>query len=206
MIPDLPTLLYTVRKDNTISWKSNFYSLPLGTYTERGTCISAQNQENELVLFDKNKKELCRHQIPIGTGKKVLKAAHKRDASIATDELISQLHNYSCEGGSLDKFIASIKRDKPRYLRDQLLLLLKLIKYIDTGTINRALDFCNQKGINSVNDLSKILGTFQKAPLDENIQASAINPLSDEPSIMALIQPLTSNISDYNSIMNPIIN
>lgn len=206
MIPDLPILLYTVRKDNTISWKSNFYSLPLGTYTGRGTSVSAQNQENELVLFDKNNKELCRHHIPIGTGKKVLKAAHKRDASIATDELISQLHNYSCEGESLDKFIESIKRDKPRYLRDQLLLLLKLIKDIDTGTINRVLDFCNQKGINSVNDLSKILGTFQKAPMDENIQTSAINPLSDEPSIMALIQPLTSNISDYNSIMNPIIN
>ncbi len=47
----IQSVLYTVRKDNTISWKSNLYSLPLGTYTGRGAQVSVQLQDHELVIF-----------------------------------------------------------------------------------------------------------------------------------------------------------
>jgi hypothetical protein len=43
IIAELPPLLYAVRKDNTISFKSNLYSLPLGTYRGRGTQVSVCN-------------------------------------------------------------------------------------------------------------------------------------------------------------------
>lgn len=39
-----PPLLYSVRKDNMISWKSNRYSLPFGTYTGRGSQVSLKSR------------------------------------------------------------------------------------------------------------------------------------------------------------------
>src|SRR5690606_9650973 len=64
---------YTVRKDHTISYKGNFYSLPLGTFKGKGTLVAIQVQANTLIITDAaGKQEICRHSIPVGRGRKVI--------------------------------------------------------------------------------------------------------------------------------------
>jgi hypothetical protein len=65
VVAELPPLLYAVRKDNTISYKSNLYSLRLGTYRGRGTQVSVSSQEGSLIIYNHNKTELCHHVISI---------------------------------------------------------------------------------------------------------------------------------------------
>ena len=74
-----PALLYAVRKDNTISWKSNLYSLPLGTYTGRWTQVSVCNEEGHLIICNLQQTELCRHVVSNCTGMKIINTDHKRD-------------------------------------------------------------------------------------------------------------------------------
>jgi len=53
LLPQKPLESYKVRKDNTVLFKSNFYGLPLGTYTGPETMVRLkQTQEKELVIYN----------------------------------------------------------------------------------------------------------------------------------------------------------
>ncbi len=43
---------YTVRKDNAISYKGNFYSLPLGTYKGKGSLVALRVEGTSLIITD----------------------------------------------------------------------------------------------------------------------------------------------------------
>ena len=65
-------VLYTVRKDNTISFKSNLYSLPLGTYAGRGTQVSVTIDSDTLRISSAAGTTLCHHKLAYGKGIKSL--------------------------------------------------------------------------------------------------------------------------------------
>ena len=71
---------YAVRKDNTVSWKSNFYSLPLGTYKDR----------QSRVLVIREEQELCRHIISPLKGQTILQTDHGRDKSREILEMMQE--------------------------------------------------------------------------------------------------------------------
>ena len=52
-LPEVEMKDYYVRKDNTINYKSNYYTLPTGTYHGRGTVVYLEQQEDRLHLYDK---------------------------------------------------------------------------------------------------------------------------------------------------------
>jgi hypothetical protein len=86
-----PQFTYTVRKDNTISWKRNFYSLPFGTYKGRGSRVQVSVENNFLLVSTLQGSELCRHLPAQGKGLKVKNTNHSRDKSSAIEELIERV-------------------------------------------------------------------------------------------------------------------
>ena len=69
---------------------SNFYSLPLGTYNGRGTRVLVGVDDQELVIQDMDKKELCRHICPVLQGQKILQTDHSMDKSQAIREMMQE--------------------------------------------------------------------------------------------------------------------
>ena len=59
---------YHVRKDNTISYRGNFYTLPVGTYEGPGTLVVLEVRQNTLVLNAQDGKLLANHPIESGKG------------------------------------------------------------------------------------------------------------------------------------------
>ena len=135
-------MLYAVRKDNTISYKSNLYSLPLGTYACRGTQVSVSSQEGSLIIYQGNNTELCRHTISGKRGIKIINTDHKRDKSEALEGLIETLCTLSGDEQRMQGFISSIRTDKPRYLRDQLLIIKEALTGSEQQSVEKALTFC----------------------------------------------------------------
>lgn len=82
---------YTVRKDNTICWKSNFYSLPLGTYKGRGSTVMVRVENGQLWISDPLCVELCRHSISIVKGARIKNSDHCRDKSSAVQQMMAEL-------------------------------------------------------------------------------------------------------------------
>jgi hypothetical protein len=46
---------HTVRKDNTISWKGNLYSVPIGTYKGPGTQVLIKTTATEIIVMGQDK-------------------------------------------------------------------------------------------------------------------------------------------------------
>ncbi|MEJ7740712.1 MAG: hypothetical protein WKF97_25120 [Chitinophagaceae bacterium] len=78
-----------VRVDNTISYQGNFYSLPQGTY-KKDVMVMIWLKDNELHIYDDQKKFLCRHQIAQNKSNKIINTDHKRDKSKKLKDLIAE--------------------------------------------------------------------------------------------------------------------
>ena len=198
----IPPVTYTVRKDNSISWKGNLYSLPLGTYSGRGCLVAVRAEQDELVIYDhQGNQELCRHKIAIGRGIKVINTDHKRDKSIAIDELMLALCNRFENITAAKDWLCAIHTDKPRYVRDQLLIIRQVVETTDAIAVNKAMIFCHQNNILSAVDFKAIVDQ-QLKPSQEIDQEKIVrlNPLSGVKS-KHLTEPEKSSIQDYQQLL-----
>ena len=59
---------YTVRKDNSIAYRGNFYSLPLGTYTGKGCKVGLVAEQDKLLFYNQQGVLLCAHQPSLAKG------------------------------------------------------------------------------------------------------------------------------------------
>ncbi len=115
--------LHAVRKDNTISWKSNLYSLPLGTYKGPGTQVLVKATLQEIILLDQNKVELCRHALSPLKGQKMLQTDHTRDKRLAIAAMMDEFSELMGDKLKALGWVSQIRDHKPRYIRDQIQLL-----------------------------------------------------------------------------------
>ena len=198
-----PSILYTVRKDNTISWKGNFYTLPSGTYKGRGTQVKVSKDNAFIIISDRADKHLCTQTISAGKGNLVRNTDHKREKAAGITQMITDI---SCMFSSPEQAISymeSIRLEKPRYVRDQLILLKQTIENADTQTIDNTLQYCLQMKVYSANDFKSVAaGLLQKRSWEKSTTlTSRINPLNGQSPSAAFCQPLQSAIADYELLM-----
>ena len=200
-IPKAVIVTYSVRKDNTISYKSNLYSLPLGTYRGRGTLVIVEVNQVELILSGIDKVELCRHKIASGQGIKIINTNHKRDKSSAIDEIIEQLCTQLDDPLKGKQWMAILRTEKPRYARDQLMILKQVIESTDRFLVNKTLEYCMENKINSSVDFKTIVNHFKQTQNEkETNKIIQLNPLSGIVPKGALVDPDKSQLSDYQII------
>lgn len=202
LIQSINQQVYTVRKDNAISYKGNFYSLPLGTFKGKGTVVTVGVEESIwLVISNLQGDLLCKHMISIGSGRKVINSDHKRDKSVKIDNLIDEVCVWLAEDAEQGRqFLNAVRKAKPRYIRDQVLLFRDTIDGADKTTISDALTYCCQHRIDSAMDFKTIV--------DQKLQARASvftidypalqkNPLNGTLPPAILQEPAKSSIEDY---------
>lgn len=194
--------LYSVRKDNSIPYKGNFYSLPLGTYKGNQTVVTLQVQEGELVIsLPEELTEICRHTIPAGTGQKVQKTDHKRDKTGSIDERIAKATKLFAQEEMALSWMEMLRKEKPRYIRDQLDMIQKAIEGVDPQKVELTLKYCLEKSISSAADFKAIL-ELQHTDRKAETNSRVLNPLSGKMPENALVQPEKSNIGEYEAIVN----
>jgi len=131
-----------VHKNNTIFYKGNRYTLPLGTY-QPGRKVSL-NIEDEILKIrdDFDGYIIAEHKISKNKGELVQNNNHKRDTTEKLDSIQSSLFKALGESEDAHTFLTQIRRLKVRYARDQFSLIEKILK-IHTGiVIDKALNYC----------------------------------------------------------------
>lgn len=210
-LPVAPSLQMAVRKDNTVSYKGNYYSLPLGSYKGRSTWVDGKIEEDYLIVTarpaadsQEDSKELCRHLIADGRGKKIINTDHKRDKTAAIDEMIVQVSSMLNDPGQGRKWLNAIRTNKPRYIRDQLLLIRKTIEEAtDLILVGMAVTYCEENNIVSATDFKSALSRYQQHQQEQHLTTKIIglNPLNGELPDAALNCPEKSAIQDYEIII-----
>ena len=196
--------LYTVRKDNIISWKGNFYSLPSGTYKGRGTQVSVSQTEGLLSIYSLNGTPVCSSAISTEKGKTIINTDNKRDKSGKIQQLITDISLLFDNPDLSIQYMAQIHKEKPRYIRDQLILLRQTLGMFNKAIIHKTLQYFLEMNVYSANDFKSVAESFLK----EQSQTEAFklkpiltNPLSGIMSDVATYQPMKSSINDYEHLM-----
>lgn len=193
---------YTVRKDNTISFKSNLYSLPLGTYKGKGTLVMVREDHGLLIITDAQGTELCSHLICIGKGQTICNTDHKREKSKRLDELLTQIATCFLNTENAEKYLHRIWQEKPRYVRDQFQLIKNVVGSISKQACDKALDFCLANSVFNASDFKAVAAKYAGENTDGEISKDTMEIKTINRQANHDIQtPAVSSIIDYESIM-----
>jgi transposase len=195
-------LFYTVRKDNSISFQGNFYSLPLGTYKGKGSKVQLEFGEGKLLLYDEQGTLLCSHTQCTTKGQKIINTDHKREKSAAIQELIQQVCATLQDPELGGSFLETIRKDKPRYTRDQVMVMKECTQTYTPEIITEALHYCTTHRLKSAMDLRSIAQYLHNKQSGQQSGAKVIqmNPFSGTVPSAAYVQPASSSIADYSHL------
>lgn len=168
-----PSITRSVRKDNTILYLSNRYSVPLGTFQKYPEVQYYVTDDNKIVIFVKDSGELlATHYINPDKGKLIQNTSHKRDRSKGIKELIEVISDHFTNKAQATTYLNELRIKYPRYIRDQLSLIKKSIELGSLDVIDEALTLCMERQLFSANDFQDVVSLFKRQRQVNNENAS----------------------------------
>lgn len=204
--PHSISIAYQVRKDNTVPIQGNRYTVPRGTYKGPHTYVGVNKIDNNfLIIFDlESGSELARHEIPQTKGNLVRNNDHKRDKSSKVSSMIENTSGKFSDREKARLFLEEIHKEKPRYIRDQIMLIETCIQSINTETIDKALDYCINNRLFSAVDFRDAVKHYSRITdgLEDVHQAQQIKGLTENSTVKINAKAQVRDISEYIKIMN----
>lgn len=200
-IENMEKNIYNVRKVNTIAYKSNFYTLPMGTYKGVGTQVMVKETNRILEIYSLQGNLICNCAVSSLKGQTITNTSHRRDTSKSLDEMIDQTTSYFTNKELAMGYIQQIRKLFPRYTRDHLQVILKALVNVDQIAADKTLDFCLQNMLLNGHEFEQVLHVLlivPKPPAPQNM----IKLLDKNNLEKANQTPQLSNIQDYENIIN----
>lgn len=194
----------TVHKDNIIKYKSNRYSLPLGTYRPRGdNTVYLEIQGKELIIrADLQGEILARHPICHGKGELIKNTQHTRDRSKGIqaykETVICQFNDQE----NALKFVNEVAQRYPRYVRDQLKVIQNAITHF-RPQIEEALAVCLKEQLWSANDLRDIAQHLTRLKEGKDTSPASSEAKKDNP--VAKATAVTREVEYYTNIIRGVL-
>lgn len=192
-----------VRKDNTILYKANRYSVPLGTYSEFSKEVQVHIQDQTLYIIDPETGEIIgTHKISNEKGILIQDRAHTRDR-IKGIQAYKQNTASKFENSLLAlKYLDEVNNQYPRYIRDQLQLINKVWDKFPNQYINEGLVMCMDQKLYSASEFQDMIKfLIAQRPIKSVEKPKNIRSLHDETSYLLDIKPPVRDIAPYMAIM-----
>ncbi len=202
--------MYHVRKTNVIAYKSNFYTVPMGTYKGTGTKAIVKEKENILEIYNLQQELICKHELSTHKGQTIANTNHRRDTSKGIDEMINEAALHFSNKDLAISYFQQIREKYPRYTRDHMQVILKTLAdadyktlpKADNGVADQTLDFCFKNTLFNAYEFEQVfLVVILEAILPKKKQTEI--KLLDVTNLEKANQtPQTSDIEDYEKIIN----
>lgn len=197
-----------IRKDNTVRFKSNRYTLPQNTFdgTERYADLEVTPDGLLIIYEQKTGEEITRHEISYENGKLIKNSDHRRDMSKKINEYVEYILTLLPQTIHAKVFVDKLRELKRRYIRDQLQIIEKNIKDVDNVIINRALNYCIKQKLYSATDFSDALKHFKETIVNNNVNDAVasfvdIKPIDSKDSEAIKAKPEIRDIRIYQDIL-----
>jgi len=195
----------SVRKDNTVVYKGNRYTVPIGTYQGPQTLVSLHfpNPETLQMTVMETGELVAPHALSLGKGNLIRNTNHLRDRSQKINQLTEEVVDLLKNTEAI-RFLAGIREAKPRYVRDQLELIRLNITDHTQETIDQALVFCLKNRLYSAVDFCDTLTYFSAlSGGSQSVSATQaeVQTLSQEAQSKLKTKPQVRDIQDYVSAM-----
>ncbi len=193
---------YMVRKTNEVNYKGNFYSLPQGTYTGEEVHVWIKEREGEVGLYSADKSLICAHRLSAEKGKTIINTDHRRDKSGSIDEMMNVAAEYFDDTENAMKYFKKIQKGLPRYTRDHLQVIMRTLKDIPQHIADKALDFCMKNHNYCGHDFQSVAFVLCDTSASQT-EMPEIKLMNTNNLSKANEKPETSDINDYQNIINP---
>lgn len=192
----------SVSKDNTIRYKSNRYSVPLGTYqtnSENLVLIEVKGREQQSLVIRKQAEGeiIAEHGISLEKGKLIQNRNHTRDRSKGIEEFIHRLISLFEDQKQAAAYFDEISQRYPRYRRDQFAIIYRVTQEYP-AIIDMVMSKCTKERLYSANDFRDIahhLHTLNHQPVQ------VIESYYAKPTKHSDIKASTRSLSTYTSIL-----
>lgn len=160
-----------VRKDNTILFNSNRYSVPIGTYGKHSEVLVESDGTTLIIKDIFGDAIICEHSISTGKGLLIKNTSHGRDRESSINGLQKSLDELLVFKAT--SFLQEIRKTKSRYSRDQFGLLKNLTSTYGVDKVVEAIVYCSENRLYSANYIKDYLGK------PDEPEAKNIIPLSN---------------------------
>jgi len=153
----------SVRKDNTVLFLSNRYTVPLGTFHKHPEVQLMHNKENKLIIYVKETGEiLAAHSISQDKGQLIRNTSHRRDRSKGLAELQESVSSHFTDPEMAKMYFQELQSKYPRYLRDQLSIIKKCIDVSSVDVLDDSLVLCMERNLFSANDFRDVVQLLKR--------------------------------------------
>lgn len=197
-----------IRKDNTVRYKSNRYTLPQNTYdgTEAYADLEATPDGLLIIKNQKTGEEIARHEISYEKGKLIKNNDHRRDMSKSIATYIEHILSLLPQTIHAKVFVDKLHEHKRRYIRDQLQIIEKNIRDVDKVLVDKALNYCIKQKLYSATDFSDALKYYKEITPNSNLTTAIagsvdIKPIDTKDSEILKAKPEVRDIRVYQDIL-----
>src|SRR5699024_225732 len=135
-----------IRKDNTIWYLSNRYTVPLGTFNKTKKVYIETTDDDFLIIRETASGPIiAKHKINKETGQLIQDTNHKRDRTKGIDAYMGTVTSYFSDVDKAKRYLEEIRKVRRRYMRDQLQLIIKHAKLQEQIVLDMSLDECQSR-------------------------------------------------------------
>lgn len=195
-----------VRKDNTIWYEANRYTVPLGTYSGTGNVVGVRaTDENRLLIYEIETGELladhdlCLHK----KGELIRIYDHGRDRTKGIDTYVTHVVAQFVNPDQARVFLEEIRKRNRRYIRDQLQAIEKGIAQTSTQAADKALAYCSKHHLFRATDFVNAARHFQslQPQLVEKPAPSDLQLLTPTDVAKLKVRPQIRDFHTYERIL-----
>lgn len=152
----------TVRKDNTILFCSNRYSLPLDTFNTHKT-VNVEVSDERIKICTVTSDLLAEHPLCREKGKLIKSDSHRHERDKKVQERLDK--TVSLLGEEFREYLGFLCMSKPRYVKEQLALAVKTCESYGRETTLKAVEFCTEQELWNASDLANAAASlFDRTP------------------------------------------
>lgn len=190
---------YVVRKDNTICYKGNFYSVPTGTYQNGGAVVWADSDSGHLQIYDRESgKQIADHPLSMDKGQFIQDKSHLRVRTPNRDEMESKIMECMSYDRLAALWLENLYREKPRYYRLNLKCLEREIESYPVDAMHKAFGICLDRGLYNAKELLSVCNRYARR-IEVPLRPLNSNELSSLPDC-AREMPDKTDINIYNTL------
>ena len=191
---------HKVRKDNTVSYRCNYYTVPTGTYTGRESTVFLEEKDSRLLIYSHDTgKLIAEHEIHPGKGRLVRNSSHKRNREAGLEELEEKIKGHIGSSGQVTTYLLETRKRKPRYYRDSLCCIIQEMCKYTPDVLKKALETSMEMGSYNAHQLVEVAETIRKK--------EGIDLLPEKGDVLPAAKgtcpdmiPEQSNIDTYNKL------
>ncbi|MDE6290301.1 MAG: IS21 family transposase [Muribaculaceae bacterium] len=197
---ELPT--YMLRKDNTISYRGNYYAVPLGSYKGRGSSVRVLEKDSMVEIYSSETgKLLMRHPLCTEKGRLVTNGSCRRNPDQRIETLEESITGWLGGDTSVRDYLSAVRRAYPRNIRDNFMAISSNMESIGREALRRAMSLhleASSPGVNAMLQTARSIGRMDSQPEVSFTYVPLCGPGID---MDALIPERTSMMS-YSNLFN----